>query len=155
MTKIDQLVQEATELLSGSDDMESIIMNLRQTTGRSEAEISEAICLIPLAFARVLFENFDINFPHTYLVKEATRTREFSFSDSSIFSIADRAAHEMALHGSRAKFLAIASQSPEFRCINQALNAGIELRELGSAVLEPPVLWHSSCASGDGGGDSR
>jgi hypothetical protein len=141
MSDIDQFVLEVIDVLVQSIDTERAVAILLERTNRSSGEISDALGLIPIAFTRVLFEPFSLRFTDTYLLKIGKVQSEHRFETNQVFEAATRIAREMRLRGPRDDFQAVASQSPEFGCINQALNAGTKLDDLKHATFSPPVLW--------------
>ncbi len=143
MGDIDQFVEEVIDVLVQSFETERAVTILLERTSRSSGEISDALGLIPIAFARVLFEPFSLRFADTYILKIGKVRSEHRFDTNQVFRAATRIAKEMRLRGPRADFQAIASQSPEFGSINQALNAGTELDDLKHGTFSPPVLWDS------------
>ena len=143
MGDIDQFVEEVIDVLIQSFETEHAVAILLERTSRSSGEISDALGLIPIAFARVLFEPFSLRFSDTYILRIGKVQSEHRLDTNQVFQAATRVAREMRLRGPRADFQAVASQSPELGCINQALNAGTTLDDLKHGTFSPPVLWDS------------
>jgi len=143
MGDIDQFVEDVIDVLLQSVDAERAITILLERTNRPRDEISDALDLIPIAFARVLFEPFSLRFADTYILKIGGVESEHFFETSDAFQAATRIASEMRLTGPRDDFQAVASYSQEFGAIKQALNAGTKLDDLKHATFSPPVLWDS------------
>jgi hypothetical protein len=135
------LVDAAVDILLPDLADDVAVEMLAQATGATREEAWDAVIFVPLAFARILLDEMPLQFSETYFLKNGEDAIERRFADNEIFVAATQGASVAKRQGSRHRMAEIASHSAEFLCINKALNAGNELRDIKS--LPAPTVWIS------------
>ena len=141
-------VLEVARAIYAHGDLEDheLVARLQAAPGLSERDAELAVVL-PIAFGRVILRKLGVDeFPKTYFIKDTRGTWvERPLPDEPWYRAAMHLAAATVTHGysadgcvgetpSRAEFEEVMYRSPEVRCVNDALQAGLELK---GATLSP------------------